>query len=290
MANKVFQLTRNTTQNAPSGTEVPVVFDTADFDTDSGFSGGHYVVPVGGAGSWLLFGEVSIDKFSSSSQTRRLLYFRINGVEIDGALSTLSNAEPSAAQTGLVISAAAYLDEGDIIDLVVRQDAAGSAAIIRPPVRMSGFSADTGGTVGEFQLARTGTQPLPSGQSTAIVFDTEIVDVKNGWDAAHKTRYAVGSNGGGFYFLYASVDIDAADDAATSRRFLAFRVNGTTFRGRLAISSIFTPTGVRSQLCTYAVVPLVPGDYVEVIAKQDSGTTAHLVGPSRFAGFQLPTS
>lgn len=288
MATSVFQLTRSTTQSAPSGSEVPIVFDTAVFDTGSGFTGGHYVVPVNGAGSWILWGEVSIDKFNASLQTRRFAYFRVNGSEIHGAISTPSNAEPSGAQTGLVVSAAAYLDEGDVIELVVRQDAAGSAAIIRPPTRMSGMGNATDGSVGEFQLARNNSQPLLSGQLTAVVFDTLIVDVKHGWVTTNKSRYAAGSGGQGLYFLYAEADFDAGDDPGSSRRFLAFRVNGTTYRGRLALPSSFTPTGVRSVLATYAVVFLGVGDYVEVIARQDSGSTAHLIGPTRFAGFQLP--
>lgn len=111
------------------------------------------------------------------------------------------------------------------------------------------------------------TQSLTNNTETAVLFNTEDYDVGAMHDTASNTsRFTVPTGGDGLYLLTGTVDFIAS---ATGIRYLRWRKNGAT-----AISGTMSQPGNASyntQLVHTVVAALVAGDYVELVAYQDSG-------------------
>lgn len=136
------------------------------------------------------------------------------------------------------------------------------------------FAEAAGGGTPSFVGARaylnTATQALNNNTNTPVQFDGESYDTDAFHDnVVNKTRFTAPVDG--YYLMVANVTFAAN---ATGTRQLFFMVNGTT-----VISNAVFPANTASVIYnTHAIYPLVAGDYVELIASQNSGGSLNIVG------------
>lgn len=113
---------------------------------------------------------------------------------------------------------------------------------------------------------RSTAQALSTSTSTAISFDSETFDTDAFHDpAVNPTRLTVPAGKGGKYMVMGQVRYAAS---STGIRVSAIRKNGTT-----DLSNTPGPNGGTSvvAVATQAIASLAAGDYVEMIAWQNSG-------------------
>lgn len=129
------------------------------------------------------------------------------------------------------------------------------------------------------RVIRTTPQTIPNAAFTAIAFDTEINDMGGCWSGAYPTRLIIPS--AGVYRAGASVLF--APSTAARRHLLFIWLTSGTNTYQLARSDSHTSfnayTGVNVSVCFYANA----GDYIEVIAYQDSGADLNTVAASSTA-------
>lgn len=135
-----------------------------------------------------------------------------------------------------------------------------------------------------FQLVRDTSQSIASQTDTAVTFTSAEIDNKTGWDAAHHSRYVVQANNGGLWLFIGEAAIDHGADPNLTARSLFFRVNGVNQYGRIAMTSNTVPAGAQALMTVSACIDVVPGDYIELIARQDSGGAATLQPTLRLFG------
>jgi hypothetical protein len=112
------------------------------------------------------------------------------------------------------------------------------------------------------------TQSLTSGTFTALTFDTEDSDPNNMHSTASNTsRITIPSGKGGVYLLVAYTSFAAN---ATGVRSGYFKKNGTTILGP---QTNYANGGAGDGVAVHTsfIVALVPTDYVEFFAYQNSG-------------------
>jgi hypothetical protein len=120
------------------------------------------------------------------------------------------------------------------------------------------------------------TQSLAtSGSNQALLFDSEEFDT----DAFHSTssdtsKFTVPTGLGGKYAIIAQVDF-AANATGIRRGFI--RLNGSTTLGIVTIQTV-TQVGITTTIPVHRVYSLSAGDYVELVARQDSGGALNAQG------------
>ena len=105
-----------------------------------------------------------------------------------------------------------------------------------------------------------------SGVATLLTFNAERYDT----DGLHSTstntsRLTVPAGWAGIWDIFATIEISGS---ATGLRQIYFRVNGATAVAAVTTNAV---TGVGTQLSLSTHYKLAVGDYVEVMARQDSG-------------------
>lgn len=136
-----------------------------------------------------------------------------------------------------------------------------------------------------FQLARASlSQAILSATLTAVVFDTIVFDTVSGWNGT--TRWVVPADQGGAYILWAEVNFDDGGSSVESNREVLVRVNGDngTLYAIMAYGAVKQPTGIKTQMVSHGFVDLVPGDYIELMVRQDSGSSIVTRPTVKFSG------
>ena len=129
------------------------------------------------------------------------------------------------------------------------------------------------------RVYNSGSFSLTTGVAGAITFDSERVDVGGCHSTSSNTsRLTVPSGGGGFYLIGGHVAI-AASSAGTYRT-LGIRLNGATFIAYQTLAPLSASVDVRGSIQT--AYQLAAGDYVELLASQDSGGALNVLAASNY--------
>ena len=120
------------------------------------------------------------------------------------------------------------------------------------------------------QMMRETTQSLASGAQVAIQWDTEVQNTHGMWSAGNPSRITIPANGGGTYLIGGAASFDAN---GSGNRQLMVVISGTTHI-RQSIPSI--GSGLPTRVNISYMARLNPGQYVEIHARQDSGSTLNL--------------
>jgi hypothetical protein len=121
-------------------------------------------------------------------------------------------------------------------------------------------------------LRKTADQNISTSTYTAITFDSEVLDT----DAFHSTssnteRITIPTGKGGKYLITAVIDYVA--NASNSRR------NLVTLNGAVGVGTAICDqrtggfSGAPSEISFVGIYPLAAGDYIQLNAFQDSGST-----------------
>lgn len=120
------------------------------------------------------------------------------------------------------------------------------------------------------RVRRTSNQSIPDNTTTAVSFDTAVFDPTTMWVIGSPTRLTILTAG-----LYLMGGCTSWEANATGTRELAFRVNGTT---ELESQDNRPDSGsVALQQALSYLWFFDPGDFVELIARQESGGARNLV-------------
>ncbi|WP_239404634.1 hypothetical protein [Frankia sp. Cj3] len=139
----------------------------------------------------------------------------------------------------------------------------------------------TAGNWPAWLVTASGTQSIPNATATALTFDLESVDNRNGHSTSSNTsRYTFQETG--LYLLGGMVSFAGN---TTGERAIALRYNNTLDIGGSSASSV----GATDQgLSVLTVNPGTAGDYIELRAYQGSGgslNSNNTFGNPRFFGF-----
>lgn len=125
----VAMLRRITTQTLTTGTSTAIGFDAEDFDDDVDGVGGHDNVTNNSRytarypGVYLISGGVT---FAANATGFRLLWFRINGIDINGSLVELNAVTGGAVHAIGARTIEQYLASGDYVELIAHQTSGGN--------------------------------------------------------------------------------------------------------------------------------------------------------------------
>lgn len=123
-------------------------------------------------------------------------------------------------------------------------------------------------------IEREATQSIPAGVNTAVVFDTVDEDRFSMWDQAHKSRllipngFDVSPDANGPYFCWATVDFSKI--AESTRRFVAFRVNGAGTLWWQDSRGAINDASEDTQVLMSGPIPMLSGQFLELIVRHDS--------------------
>lgn len=133
------------------------------------------------------------------------------------------------------------------------------------------------GGVPRFKGYASTTQSLATGTTdTALTLDTEDYDSDNGHSTSTNTsRYTIQVAG-----TYLIMGTAAIGTSATGNRKLGININGANARGGTVQGPGFASNSWSAVVCTTQALNL--GDYVELVAWQNSGAT---LGTSATTGF-----
>lgn len=135
-------------------------------------------------------------------------------------------------------------------------------------------------------VRRTADLLLPTGDNTAVTWATADYDFTTPyWDLAHHSRILVPVDQPAGTYLFRAEGRFHCTNSPTdvTQRRLGFRLNGVVSPqvGRFTTPSIVLPSGTDTDVVTSATVHLVAGDYVELVARQDSGGDGTLINGTR---------
>lgn len=140
-------------------------------------------------------------------------------------------------------------------------DAAGKLPIAQLPV--AAVIASRGA-----RAEQNNVQAIPNAAWTALTFDEENRDDGGMFAPASPTRITI--NAAGWYVVSGGVELAA--NATGIARYLMLSLNGPPSTGRrLAVQSGLVSATANARIMLATALYLVPGDYVEAYAYQDSG-------------------
>lgn len=132
----------------------------------------------------------------------------------------------------------------------------------------------------------SGAQSVPNATATVLTFDTELYDRGACHSTSSNTGRIVVPTGGGGIWRFSGFATFASNAVGT--RTLVLRGNGTL---QLAVAKLPTSTVADIAFTVDgAEVAVVDGDYVEVLATQDSGGALNVnagLGVTRLTGFKV---
>lgn len=257
-------------QSMPSGVETVVAFDTEDFNTDGMHSSS--VNPtrltIKTPGLYQISAEYM---FPSGPPSSAQIFIRKNGsVELTG----VDGRSVTAVAPEGTISSHVLLAAGDYIELTCYQNSGAAITLGTGAPRATALSAvlvGSGKTVTPFVRAYTGGASIPSGVNTAVGFEFETTDNDSTHDTVtNNSRFICRT--AGVYTILAQAQWQGT--AGGNQRYAFLQKNGSQVIGteRRSTNSAGPATEVS------ALVELAVGDYVELIAFQDSGVAIILNG------------
>lgn len=124
----------------------------------------------------------------------------------------------------------------------------------------------------------TVAQSIPHNTTTVVALSAEVFDTNGFRDGVtNPNRMTVPAGQGGRYVIIGQADFTYH---ATGLRNLHLRKNGTSFVGMSTVVPGSTTNAQRATVAT--VVDLLPGDYVELTAYQDSGVALDISGSASY--------
>jgi hypothetical protein len=263
----------STTQSTTTSVVAKKDFDSEDFDTD-GFhdnstNNSRLTIPTGMGGKYLVV--ASIDWASNSTNERYVAIIKNNTTEYATSRITAN----STAETAQSVSAVLDLAAGDYVEVQVYQTSGGNlnAGVNSRGRRFSIAKLDSG-KVGAGIGAKAyndGTQSIATGTVTGIALASEEFDT----DGFHttggsNTRFTIPSGLGGKYLLVGQT-MWATPDPSDE---VGFRLDGTTLvRTGWTGASAATTNG---RVNVVAVADLAAGQYVELVAYQNTGSSKNV--------------
>lgn len=295
------------TQSIPNNTATAVLFDSETspaYDTNSIHSistnTSRFVVPVGGAGKWA--GQASL-YYAANTSNIRIIWWRLNGTTgIPGSETRIAGL--GVYGCALTSTFTAELAEGDYVELLTYQDSGGALNIgvsggltndssAASVWKIDGVKGDTGatGTTGPTgptgpagtpafmgaSVRATSTQSITTGGSgVVILFDSEASPGYD-TDAIHSTvtntgRFTIPVGGDGKWSGIAGIGFAAG---GANFRQVCWRLNGVNLPGG-TMSRLGDATYPTRLLVPLPPILLVAGDYLDLVAYQDSGSSINI--------------
>lgn len=267
-------------QSISTATFTAVTFDTEVRDNNAYANLGAYNTRLTAPSSgWYVVGGAV--EFATDSTNRRHIYIRANG-ETTGTRARLGyiNNDASTNTPRLATSTVVYLSAGDYVELMVYQDSGSSISLQVSGnyglphfwIHRLGVASSPSNPVNDGALvSTTTTTSLTSATAAAISFTTEDRDDNGYWTAGSPTRITIPN--AGWYALSADVQFD---HNTSGMRRAYFRLNGSTTFGVASTDGIST-TGAGTGVLSSAIRYFAAGDYVELLARQDSGSALNFV-------------
>lgn len=257
------------TQNLTSGVYTTMLFGSESYDTD----GMHSTVSNTDRltcvtpGTYVVSAGVSFNNTSASGG--RLIRILKNGTVI------AIQAEPSTS-TGfyhsLEITTQVDMVATDYLTVEVYQDSGSTVATqhaTRPTYFAASWVGGTGSAWGNsgVNVYKSGAQSSSNATATAITFDAELFDTDGSHDnVTNNSRLTCKIAG---KYLVTGHAVWTANN--TGMRYAYIRVNGSTVMGYQTTAAL--TGGYETQVTVTRVLDLNVGDYVELVAEQNSGGT-----------------
>jgi hypothetical protein len=140
------------------------------------------------------------------------------------------------------------------------------------------YTTPTAPTVSACRVRNSGSQSIPNNTSTALTFDTEDYDNDTIHSTISNTSRLTCRTAGKYYVVGAI--LWAAN--AVNQRTLQIRSNGSTIRGQT--DDIPNASSTHAQQVA-GIVDMIVGDYVELVAYQNSGSPVSSTPGSNYAPF-----
>lgn len=116
-------------------------------------------------------------------------------------------------------------------------------------------------------VRQTVAQSIPNTGGTAITFDTEDID-RDGMHSTVTNTSRLTAQTAGYYSAYG---LAAYASNATGSRAAILSINGTGVAARAAFTAAITGVAIGNGVGISTMVYLNVGDYLELLARQDSG-------------------
>jgi hypothetical protein len=274
-------------QSITDNTSTALTFDSEEFDSDTFHSTSsntsRMTIPAGLGGKYILTASAYFSGFDADGT--RLMFFKKNGSELRGEsrIGPASNSGQTPNPTVVV-----DLNAGDYVEVWVYQNSGaamdvGHGSSTTAQATFSIVKLDSGkvGSGIGASVYSNATTNINDATFTAVAFTNEDFDTDNFHDnATNNTRMTIPTGLGGLYLLRGNVEWDTN---ATGDRIVTFFKNGSdTSRGWTRDTAVAAGSG---QPAT-AVLNLAAGDYVEMRAYQNSGTT-RTVGSNGRTNFSI---
>lgn len=252
-------------------------YDSDGFhDTSSNTS--RMTIPAGLGGKYLVIGQASWPQNASGD---RYIYIRKNGTT--GFNQTYERASvnwKSRQQATDVLDLAA----GDYIEIVIGQDSGGSLTLEGGSFEIAKLdSGKVGAGIGCRAYNQTAVQAVANSTGVIVTYPTEEFDT----DGFHSTsvntgRMTVPAGLGGKYLVAAIVRWPGTG-GGTQRNFTITK-NGNIVPGGMAfVAPPANPVTTSASI----VLDLLAGDYIEVVAFQDSGGSLNIGGTNTYDAASL---
>lgn len=144
--------------------------------------------------------------------------------------------------------------------------------------------ADNAVTIAKFQNARarvfmSAVQNIPNAANTVLNFDSESYDTASIHDVAvNNSRLTVPAG----YSGYAKLAAQALWTNSTGARLLLLRKNGGTI-----VLEDTSGIGLNYHSIVSGLIPVVAGDYFEILARQDSGAAQNINSGTNGTFFEI---
>jgi hypothetical protein len=264
------------TQTLATGVETGINFNTNLYDTDGIHSTtsntSRFTAKTPG-----IYNFAANLRMNVSGGTTRYIYVKKNGSES----VNLKQEATSSAATDMAVAGQVMLAAGDYLELWGFQNSGGTYTL---PAASTGtpFIAEfamtlvgSGKTAVPYALAYSATDnfgSIPNSTATAVPLSAELADNDNIHDnATNNSRLTCRT--AGVYVINGAVVY--AGNATGSYRQAMIRVNGSTVYADPFIRPLGTD---QARVPVTATVELAAGDYVELLAYQDSGGALNLRG------------
>jgi hypothetical protein len=270
----------STTQSVTSGTAPVLTMDSEEFDTegfhDLATNTSRHTVPAGMGGKYIVSGGTFFA--SSGAGTYRIIAIFKNGAAVAPHMRRgVAPTDPS-----LALSVILDLAAGDYVELVCYQDSGGAlnvghASVTEFKTSLSLLRIDSKAAGDAFHGARAslsgGDQNITDGTWTGITLATEQYDT----DGYHSTSSNTGrmtATGTGYFKAHA---IAGWRVNTTGDRLIQIYKNGSGY-SQYAGQGMAGTTLDGDGPAVSDIIPVVPGDYIEVYVYQSSGGTRAVSG------------
>jgi hypothetical protein len=267
----------------PNATDTAIPFASESYDTDSMHDTvtNNTRITINTPGVYMIAANVT---FAGSSVGSRSVYLRLNGSTVIGYM-TEKVTDDATQGGGVTITVARKLNAGDYVEVMARQTSGGALALSTSGSEYTACAVTyLGGPAGIFQqtpavrVSRSGTQSIPTGVSTQVLWNAETYDEGTPSNDMHDTSTnseRLYCRVPGVYAVEASVEFTGGS-GGTLRRYVSIWVNGTT---EVAREDIYVSSGTSSNSINVSgQVKLNAGDYISVFAFHDATAAMNIAG------------